>query len=148
MQNEPSSMKIYFRLFPSDNVIEQSFEGVFYMNRDRGNIKWNSAMMLPEFAKLLSEAKEEYERSSKPILDEQKIEENEQSILAAMEYSFFSEFTFYDHYSIQTIKGYVHFIDYNLKFYRIFDAQYNEHIVAFEDLLAVENLDEVIPVQE
>lgn len=118
------------------------------MNRDRGNIKWQSAMMLPEFVQLLNEAKEDYEQVAKPVLDEQQIEENEQNILAAMEYSFFSEFKFFQDQSIQQIKGYVHFVDYHNKHYRIFDKHYLEHIVPFENLLMVINLDEVIPLKD
>jgi len=117
------------------------------MNRDRGDIKWNPAMMLPEYAKLLREAKEEYERESKPILDEQLIEENEQNILAAMEFSFLSNFTFFENHSYQTVKGYVHFIDYNSKQYRISDVKDNEYIIAFQNLISVENLGETISLK-
>jgi len=117
------------------------------MNRDRGDIKWNSAMMLPEYAKLLREAKEEYERDSKPILDEQQIEENEQSILQAMEYSLLANFVFFENYASNTINGYVHFIDYNLKQYRITDDKDNEYIISFQNLISVENLGETISLK-
>ena len=118
------------------------------MNRDRGNVKWQPAMMLPEFVQLLNEAKEDCEKIEKPVLDEQQIEENEQNILAAMEYSFFSEFKFFQNQAIHHIKGYVHFVDYYHKYYRILDEQYAEHIVHFDNLLMVNNLDEIIPLKD
>ena len=45
------------------------------MNRDRGDIKWQPAMMLPEYSKLLAEARAEMEKEDQPILDEQMMEE-------------------------------------------------------------------------
>ncbi|MDG5470543.1 YolD-like family protein [Jeotgalibacillus sp. ET6] len=116
------------------------------MNRDRGDLKWQSAMILPEFAQLLSEAKEEYKQVPKPILDEQQVEENEQSILAAMEYNFFSEFKIFHNKAITQIRGYVHFIDYHNRHYRIYDEKHKEHIISFNNLLSVMNLDEIIPL--
>lgn len=43
--------------------------------RDRGNIKWQSAMMLPEHVKMLKNLKLDYYRQDKPLVDEYQLEE-------------------------------------------------------------------------
>ncbi|KIL45194.1 YolD-like family protein [Jeotgalibacillus soli] len=54
------------------------------MIKDRGNIKWQSAMMLPEYVKLLDKARMDYEKIEKPIIDEQMMQEIEMNIHEAM----------------------------------------------------------------
>ncbi|PEZ72687.1 YolD-like family protein [Bacillus sp. AFS017274] len=55
--------------------------------RDRGIIKWQAALMLPEH-KALNKKKDEddYFLNKKPVLDEYQVEEYENNIHYAMEY--------------------------------------------------------------
>ncbi|MFF2591037.1 YolD-like family protein [Peribacillus butanolivorans] len=64
--------------------------------KDRGNIKWKSAMFLPEHVKLLKNLNKDYYRQAKPILDEYQIEEFENKIHNAMEFSSPVKFTVWE----------------------------------------------------
>lgn len=55
--------------------------------RARSNIKWATAMMLPEHVKLLREHRQNLNKQSKPILDEQEWEEINRQISEAMNQS-------------------------------------------------------------
>ncbi|WHY65362.1 YolD-like family protein [Neobacillus sp. SuZ13] len=58
------------------------------MLRDRGKIKWQSAFFMPEHVKMLHNIGIEDLKVAKPILDEYQIEEFEQNLLLAMEYTY------------------------------------------------------------
>lgn len=53
--------------------------------RDRGKMKWQSAFFMPEHVKMLRELKSDYQKISKPILDESQIEDFEQKLCMALE---------------------------------------------------------------
>ncbi|KQU25884.1 hypothetical protein ASG65_14875 [Bacillus sp. Leaf13] len=64
--------------------------------KDRGNIKWQSSMFLPEHVKLLKDLNKDYYRQVKPILDEYQLEEFENKIHTAMELSSTVKFTVFE----------------------------------------------------
>ncbi|APH04516.1 YolD-like family protein [Bacillus weihaiensis] len=80
------------------------------MIRDRGNIKWTS-MMLPEHVKLLRHWSESDAYQDKPELDEQRLEEINETICLAMEHHNELVFTYYKNHFFHTCTGYVHYID-------------------------------------
>jgi len=80
------------------------------MIRDRGNIKWTS-MMLPEHVKLLRDWSEEDTYQEKPELDEQQLEQLNETICQAMEEHTELVFTYYKNHFLHTCTGYVHYID-------------------------------------
>lgn len=80
------------------------------MIRDRGNIKWTS-MMLPEHVKLLRDWSEEDAYQEKPELDEQQLEQFNETICFAMEENTELIFTYYKDHFFHTCSGYVHYID-------------------------------------
>ncbi|MGE6379887.1 YolD-like family protein [Peribacillus muralis] len=66
-------------IVPFQVVLEQMFgynigKGDGRMIKDRGNIKWQSSLMLPEHVKLLRGWAEEDKIQPKPILDEQELD--------------------------------------------------------------------------
>ncbi|PLS17634.1 YolD-like family protein [Bacillus sp. M6-12] len=56
--------------------------------RDRGKVKWQSAFFMPEHVSLLRAMKTDYHRIDKPVLDEYQIEEFEQKMCLAMEFTY------------------------------------------------------------
>ncbi|MEE3952235.1 YolD-like family protein [Peribacillus frigoritolerans] len=55
--------------------------------KDRGKLKWQPALMLHEYVKLLNDVNKDYYRQVKPILDEYQLEEFENKIHTAMEFA-------------------------------------------------------------
>jgi len=80
------------------------------MIRDRGNIKWTS-MMLPEHVKLLRDWSEEDTYQEKPVLDEQQLEQFNETLCMAMEEHMEIVFTYYKDHFLHTCSGFVHYID-------------------------------------
>ncbi|MGE1103684.1 YolD-like family protein [Peribacillus simplex] len=64
--------------------------------KDRGKLKWQPALMLPEHVKLLNEANKDYYRQVNPILDEYQLEEFENKIHTAMEFASLVKFTVWE----------------------------------------------------
>lgn len=118
------------------------------MIKDRGNIKWQSAMMLPEYAKLLSEARVNYEKAEKPVIDEQTLHEIEISIHEAMEYNLLTEYHYFQDGSIHSVRGFVYFIDYHERHYRINDLKQQKIIIPFDVLTSVNVLNDCIQLEE
>ena len=79
--------------------------------RDRGNIKWQSAMMLPEHVKMLKNLKLDYYRQDKPIVDEYQLEEFKSKIHAAMELSSLVKFTVWEEGFDWEYEGLIHRLD-------------------------------------
>ncbi|MFJ7680357.1 YolD-like family protein [Peribacillus sp. NPDC097198] len=109
--------------------------------RDRGNIKWQSAMMLPEHVKMLKNLKLDYYRQDKPIVDEYQLEEFKSKIHAAMELSSIVKFTVWEEGFDWEYTGLVHRLDPINKMIYLELEQENGHIikVRFEDIVRVEN---------
>ncbi len=76
--------------------------------RDRGTIKWVS-LMLPELVEWLNEAFIEYR--AKPLLDEQKMAEIDQTLKYAVQYRAPIEMTYYDDGEYRTVIGRLEKID-------------------------------------
>jgi hypothetical protein len=55
--------------------------------KDRGKIKWQGAFFMPEHVKMLSSLRNDYYKQDKPILDGYQIDDIENKIHEAMEFS-------------------------------------------------------------
>jgi hypothetical protein len=53
--------------------------------RDRGKMKWHGAFFMPEHVKMLHELRSDYQKISKPIMDESQINDFEQKLCLALE---------------------------------------------------------------
>lgn len=79
--------------------------------RDRGKIKWKSAFFMPEHVAMLREIRKDDEREDKPILDEYQVEELEQKMLAAMEYTYPVKLKVWDCGFYKNYEGLLHRLD-------------------------------------
>ena len=107
--------------------------------RDRGVIKWQSAMLLPEHVKELKNFYQEVYKVQKPILDAQQLSEMDILVREAMEFNTPLHFTFFEDGEHIKIKGYIHFINMNSKEYRIRDFQNTNHFIAFHKIIEIVN---------
>ncbi|RFA33009.1 hypothetical protein CAI16_16210 [Virgibacillus dokdonensis] len=71
---------------------------------DRGTIKWTS-MMLPEHVDVLQDMWEKLERKEMPILDEQKLEELDVQLQAAVRQGIVIEIKYFNGRDFLTSKG-------------------------------------------
>ncbi|WP_270179177.1 YolD-like family protein [Alkalihalobacillus sp. CinArs1] len=106
------------------------------MIRDRGNIKWTS-MMLPEHVKELREWKEEDRRREQPELDEQKMEEMNDTICEAMAFHQPLTFHYFKNGTKNVLTGYVHYIDQLNKELRIVDLDEKRQNIPFASLVHI-----------
>lgn len=79
--------------------------------RDRGNIKWQSALMQPEHIKMIKNAHVDYYRQDKPIVDEHQLDEFMNKIHAAMEFTSLVKFTVWEEGFDWEYKGLIHRLD-------------------------------------
>ncbi|MBK5502686.1 YolD-like family protein [Peribacillus sp. TH14] len=108
--------------------------------KDRGNIKWQSSMFLPEHVKLLKDLNKDYYRQVKPILDEYQLEEFENKIHTAMEFSSTVKFTVFEDGFDWEYTGIIHRLDPLTKLIHLEVEKDKGHVirVKFEDLVAVD----------
>ncbi|WNB93632.1 YolD-like family protein [Bacillus sp. NEB1478] len=107
------------------------------MIRDRGTIKW-TAMMLPEHVKMLREHQNGLSYGKKPVLDEQKYEEFNETICMAMEDSSPLKFTFYQKGEIKQLAGHVHYVDELKKQLRIMDERAEVKLLNMADIIDID----------
>ncbi|MDM5304312.1 YolD-like family protein [Peribacillus frigoritolerans] len=80
--------------------------------RDRGIIKWQAALMLPEHKALNKKKdKDDYFLNKKPVLDEYQVEEFENNIHYAMEYHLPISFRLHNEGNPIELHGYCVYID-------------------------------------
>ncbi len=104
---------------------------------DRGVIKWQSAMLLPEHIKKLKQFHQEVYKIQKPVLDEQELSEMDLLVGEAMEFNTLLQFTFWEDGELKKVKGLIHFIDVIGKEFRIKDYQNIPHFIAFHKILEI-----------
>ncbi len=107
--------------------------------RDRGNIKWTS-MMLPEHVKLLRDWKEEERLRKKPELDEQKLEEMNETINEAMAYNETLSFVYFSAYEYKLLVGNIHYADPVRKELRIVDEFGDRYDLKLQDIVDIRHL--------
>lgn len=79
--------------------------------RDRGKIKWQSAFFMPEHVSMLRDLRREEMKVSKPLLDQNQIEEIEQNILMAMEFTNQVKISIWDNGFLKKHTGILHRLD-------------------------------------
>ncbi|MFE4428827.1 YolD-like family protein [Peribacillus butanolivorans] len=107
--------------------------------KDRGKLKWQGFFM-PEHIKMLKGLNKDYYRQVKPILDEYQLEEFENKIHAAMEFSSTLKFTVWEDGFDWEYLGMIHRLDQLTKMIHLELEKEKGHIirVKFEDLVDVE----------
>ncbi|MFS0763931.1 YolD-like family protein [Peribacillus phoenicis] len=108
--------------------------------KDRGKLKWQPALMLPEYVKLLNDVNKDYYRQVKPILDEYQLEEFENKIHTAMEFASPVKFTVWEDGFDWEYTGMIHRLDQFTKLIHLELEKEKGHIirVKFEDLVDIQ----------
>lgn len=81
------------------------------MIRDRGKLKWQGAFFMPEHVAMIRRQAVEDQKISKPLLDEQKIEELDQAIHRAMEYALTVNVVLWKEGFLTERRGLIHRLD-------------------------------------
>lgn len=105
--------------------------------KDRGNIKWTS-MMLPEHKKRLSDLYKQQFHSSKPDLDEQKIEELNHNICLALNDERQYKITFHQNHTYHSVTGRIENGNFINKTLRIVIGSNTVYDVPLEDITNIE----------
>ena len=108
------------------------------MIRDRGTIKW-TAMMLPEHVESVKKALQEDNKITRPILDEDKLQEMELLLLEGMEYNLFLRYDIFKNGSIKQLSGRTIYMDHLKKELRIQDREDHIHYIPFHTLVNIQN---------
>ncbi|UZJ78294.1 YolD-like family protein [Fictibacillus sp. KU28468] len=106
------------------------------MLKDRGGIKWTS-LMLPEHVKALREFDWDITNIERPVLDEQQLEEINETICSAMEFNNAVKFSYYRSGVIETLTGHIHYLDVHNKNVRIVTKSGDIAKVNFTDITGV-----------
>ncbi|MBL4952077.1 YolD-like family protein [Neobacillus sp. YIM B02564] len=107
------------------------------MLKDRGTKKW-TAMMLPEHVRELKKCLNDEIKIKRPILDEQKIERMEETIIEALDANQTLEFSIYEDGFIEVYTGKITFIDHIQKQFKIMDGSGHKHLLSFRDVINIE----------
>jgi hypothetical protein len=106
--------------------------------RDRGKIKFMPAHFMPEHRCLLRELARDELRQTKPLLDEYEIEELENRICYAMEYTYPVKITKWDDGFTYEERGHVHYLDPIRKEVRMVMMDGSAVCIKFMDIVVVE----------
>ncbi|MCM3586424.1 YolD-like family protein [Mesobacillus maritimus] len=111
------------------------------MIRDRGRIKWTS-MMLPEHVKMLREWVQEDEYEQEKVLDEQQLEQMNETILGAMEFNYQVAITHYRQHKYEIVVGRICYWDALVNKLHIMDRFESLHRIALSDVVDVCKVEE------
>ncbi|WP_066297656.1 YolD-like family protein [Bacillus sp. FJAT-29937] len=110
------------------------------MLKDRGIIKWNAALMLPEHVHSLKAALIDEQIMEKPELDEQAIQQFEMTICESMEFNNSLVLEIFDNGFVKTIKGTVTYINHLKSQLIIKDPDDIFHHIPFKNLINIQQL--------
>lgn len=79
--------------------------------RDRGIVKWQPALIMPEHTAMMRALRNELEQCEKPIVDEHERSEFDERIGYAMEYNLPVVFSVWQAGFITEVAGRIHYID-------------------------------------
>jgi hypothetical protein len=79
--------------------------------RDRGKMKWQSAFFMPEHVKMLHKLRSDYQKISKPIIDESQIDDFEQKLFMALELKQAATITIWEDGFLKGFKGFIRKLD-------------------------------------
>ncbi|WP_214482919.1 YolD-like family protein [Bacillus sp. SM2101] len=108
--------------------------------KDRGIMKWMPAFIQPEHMKMMKIAQADYYKVKKPELDEHEIEEINNTILEAMEFTQEVTVTYFEDGSFKPCMGHINFVDQLNKHIRIIDNFEDVHRIKFEDIISIQIL--------
>nr|WP_276516616.1 YolD-like family protein [Fictibacillus nanhaiensis] len=95
--------------------------------------------MLPEHVKMLRDHQNHLDYGRKPVLDEQKYEELNETICGAMEDNRILKFTYFQKGEMTQLKGHVHYVDEIKKELRVMDELTEVHVLKLANILDIEH---------
>lgn len=107
---------------------------------DRGNKKWTS-MMLPEHVQMVKDLNVDYYRQPKPQLDEQQVEQINETFHIAMEFNLPLVVTVWDEGFFSEVEGVLHYINEIDKAIHMVDIKSEIHKIKFDVIAGVEYAD-------
>lgn len=105
--------------------------------RDRGIIKWQSAMLLPEHVQKLNDFYQEIFKLQKPTLDEEKLSKMDVLMREAIEFNTPLHFTVFEDDELLELIGYVQFVDIISGEYRIKDFKHENHYLEIRKIIEI-----------
>jgi hypothetical protein len=109
--------------------------------RDRGKVKWLGALFAPEHRTMLRELARDELRQARPLLDEYEIEELENRICEAMEFTYPVIISKWEDGFTCEERGHVHYLDPIRKEVRIVSEDGAVIRINFADIVAVREID-------
>ncbi|MFC3885096.1 YolD-like family protein [Bacillus songklensis] len=107
---------------------------------DRGNLKWQP-FLLPEHRSLLKELKKEEQKIEVPMLDQQRLEEFNQTICDAMAFNQPLEVAYYQNGKIERAICHVHYIDIHHRELRTLDKSNHICIIKMDKIIDIQLTD-------
>ncbi|WLR52001.1 YolD-like family protein [Bacillus tianshenii] len=104
------------------------------MIKDRGTIKW-TAMMLPEHVEMIKEIWREDEKKPKPILDEQELQELNETIEQALQEESTIHLTYFEAGDYKLITGKICRVNVHQKTLLVEDAFDNRTSFSFTNII-------------
>ncbi len=101
-------------------------------------MKWMPAFIQPEHMKMMIEAKADYYKVQKPVLDEHEIEEINNTIQESMVFTQEVTVTYFEDGAFKPCMGHIHFVDQLNKHIRVMDKFEEIHRIKFEDIINVQ----------
>jgi hypothetical protein len=105
--------------------------------RDRGKMKWRPASFIPLGFEMTTAMFKDQERKMKPLLDEYEKEEFDRIIAYAMEFNLPVKIKVWSDGFIETITGFIHFVDSITLQLRMEVKPGEIERIAFEDVVGV-----------
>ncbi|MFB5936280.1 YolD-like family protein [Peribacillus frigoritolerans] len=105
--------------------------------RDRGLVKWQAALIMPEHKALKKMGEVDYFLNKKPILDEYQVEEFENNIHYAMEYHLPIRFRLHNEGNPQELHGYCVYIHPVTRELRIQKKDSSFEKIKFDEVISV-----------
>lgn len=107
------------------------------MIKDRGSMK-RTVLTLPEHVKMLSYLDKAQDKVDKPILNEDQLEDINQTIYEALEYNKELVFTYFDNGDMKLYVGHIHFLDDIKQELRLMNGHGDKFNMKFKDILRVD----------
>ncbi|MFJ7855318.1 YolD-like family protein [Peribacillus frigoritolerans] len=105
---------------------------------DRGKMKWQAALIMPEHKKLINEMLRDDQRQPKRIADEYELAEFDEKLHYAIAYNLPVRLTVWDDGFTEDLRGHIHYIDEITKEVRLKVANGTVERLRFEALVGVE----------
>ncbi len=110
------------------------------MLKDRGNIKW-TAMMLPEHVSMIRELKERQNYKTKPIIDEQRLEEFNEIIHFSLQTREAVQLKYFKSGDYRSVIGVIDHVDHSLTSIKVVIEDGSKVQIFLENIIDMKSVD-------